>query len=65
MNNIIGFLLLPYYDFLCPDDAIRIPTAMMNIDNMVISSMYVFLDDFLYSPKATTPQKVLTSGSAW
>lgn len=60
----MGQFLLPDYDFLCPDDAIRIPTAMMNINNMLTSSVYVFLVDFLYSPKATTPQKVLTNGSA-
>lgn len=51
-------------DFLCPDDAMRIPTATINISNMLTSSMYVRLDDFLYSPKNRMPQKVLTKGSA-
>jgi hypothetical protein len=27
--------------------------------------MYVLRDDFLYSPKISMPQNVLTSGSAW
>jgi len=39
-------------------------TAAMNISNMLPSNVYVLLDDFLYSPNKTTPQKVLTSGSA-
>jgi hypothetical protein len=42
----------------------RTATAAMNISNMLPSSVYVLFDDFLYSPNKTTPQKVLTSGSA-
>jgi hypothetical protein len=50
--------------FRCPDDAIRTPTATINIHNMLMSNAYVLLDDFRYSPKRSMPQKVLTSGSA-
>ena len=50
--------------FLCPDDAIRSPTATTNINNMLTRSIYVFRDDLRYSPKISMPQKVLTSGSA-
>ena len=65
MNAVITHDLWPHYDFLCPDDPIRTPTAIMNINNMLTSRMYVFRDDLLYSPKTSTPQNVLTSGSAW
>lgn len=50
--------------FRCPDDAISTATATMNISNMLPSSRYVLFDDLRYSPNKTTPQKVLTSGSA-
>ena len=53
-----------WYHFLCPDDAISIPTATININNMLTSKMYVLLDDFLYSPNRSIAQKVLTRGSA-
>lgn len=48
----------------CPDDAMRTATATMNINNMLPSNIYVLLDDLRYSPNKTTPQNVLTSGSA-
>jgi hypothetical protein len=50
--------------FLCPAEAMRTATAMMNIDNMDESNKYVFLDDLRYSLKRITPQNVLTRGSA-
>lgn len=53
-----------YFDFLCPEEAIRTPTATTNIASIPTSNPYVRLDDFLYSPKSRIPQKVLTSGSA-
>jgi len=57
-------ILYLHIQLLCPDEAIRTPTATTNIDNMPTSNMYVLLDDLLYSPNRSIPQKVLTSGSA-
>lgn len=53
-----------YSFFRCPDEAIRMATATMNMSNMLTSNMYVLFDDLLYSPNRSTPQKVLTSGRA-
>jgi hypothetical protein len=50
--------------FLCPAEAMKTATAMMNINSMDESNKYVFLEDLRYSPKRMTPQNVLTSGSA-
>lgn len=50
--------------FLCPDDAIRTPTATININSILMRNMYVLLEDLLYSPNRSIPQNVLTNGSA-
>lgn len=50
--------------FLSPEDPISTPTAAANMHSMTASRMYVFFDARLYSPKMTTPQKVLTNGRA-
>lgn len=48
----------------CPADAIRSPTATMNMNIMAPSSIYVLLDDLRYSPRRLIAQNVLTKGSA-
>jgi hypothetical protein len=57
--------IMAYDFFLCPDDAISIPTATTNMNSMLANRMYVLLEERWYSPKSKTAQIVLTSGKAW
>lgn len=50
---------------LWPDEAMSTATATMNMNSMNPSRIYVFRDDFRYSPNRSIPQNVLTSGNAW
>ena len=54
-----------HFVLLWPDEAMSVTTAAMNMSSMNASKVYVFFDDFRYSPSSTTPQNVLTSGNAW